>query len=160
LGIPDRFYAHKVSPGAAERLGAFSHLFEGDDIAPRARQIVARWNDGRFVRLGKTDGEFLDELLAQLRQQLDSVAGRRVVAAIHHLPFRQLLPPNHNSQWDFAKAYLGSEKIGQLLLQYPSVSHVFCGHSHFPAQVQVEHIQAINIGSGYSHKTFWAGEIA
>ena len=52
LGIPKRFYAAKVSPGAAERFSQFMDLFEQtDDILPIAREIVARWNDGKFVKL-------------------------------------------------------------------------------------------------------------
>ena len=71
-----------------------------------------------------------------------------------HLPFAQLLPPPHSAQWDFAKAYLGSSKIGELLLKYPQISHAYCGHSHFPVETQVGHIKAINVGSGYRTKRF------
>ena len=39
LEIPQRFYAAKISPGAAEHLTEFSHLL-GDDVPPHARQIV------------------------------------------------------------------------------------------------------------------------
>jgi predicted phosphodiesterase len=156
LGIPLRFYAHKVSPGAAARVDQFAHLLERtDDIPPHAREIVARWNDGRYVKLHRSDEQFLDELLTELQQDLEALRQvRTVIAAIHHLPFPQLLPPSHTAQWDFAKAYLGSAKIGDLLLQYPNLHHLYCGHSHFPAQAQIAHIQAINIGSGYRRKRF------
>ena len=52
-----------------------------------------------------------------------------------------------------AKAYLGSDKLGDLIRQYPNVSQVFCGHSHFPAQATIDHLRATNIGSSYRHKT-------
>ena len=156
LGIPKRFYEQKVSPGAAERLPQFASLFErSDDIPPHARDIVARWNDGKFVKLNCSDEEFLDELIGELRAQLDELRSvPRVIAAIHHLPFRALLPPSHSAQWDFAKAYLGSEKMGQLLLEYPNVKDVFCGHSHFRAEATTGQIRAVNIGSGYRAKRF------
>lgn len=156
LGIPRRFYVRKVSPGVAARLGEYADLMDpSDDVGPVAREIIARWNDGRFVKLHRSDEAFLDELLEVLRSQLDSVRGvPTVVAAVHHLPFRELLPPSHNVQWDFAKAYLGSERIGRLLLQFPNVRHLLCGHSHFPARATVGHVDAINIGSGYRWKTF------
>ena len=156
LGIPDRFYRQKISPGAAERFDELGHLFDPrDDIAPPAMQIVARWNDGRYVHLGRSDEAFLNELLTTLAAQLDALSScPRVIAAVHHLPFHELLPPSHSGQWDFAKAYLGSEKIGDLLLRYPNVREVFCGHSHFPAEANVGHIRAVNIGSGYRNKTF------
>jgi predicted phosphodiesterase len=155
LEIPKRFYEAKVSPGAAERLEDFHALFEdSSDITEHARSIVARWNDGKFVKLHRSDEAFLDELLDQLRLQLDALrARRRVLAMIHHLPFGELLPPPRSGQWDFAKAFLGSRKIGKLLMQYPNVSDVFCGHSHFAAEARVGHINAVNPGCGYRHKT-------
>ena len=156
LGIPPRFYRRKVSPGAATRLEEFAELLtDRSDIAPHALEIVARWNDGRYVALGRSDQEFLHELLDRLERQLASLSHiKTIVAAIHHLPFRALLPPPHSWQWDFAKAYLGSEAIGNVLLKYPNVRHVFCGHSHFPAETTIAHLHATNIGSGYRVKTF------
>jgi hypothetical protein len=154
LGIPNRFYEAKISPGAAERFEEHAGLFSRrDDISRRAREVMARWNDGRFVTLHRTDEQFLDELLAQLRSQLDSLRDHpRVIAAIHQLPFRELLPPPRTAQWDFAKAYLGSERIGELLLEYENVRQVFCGHSHFPAEAQIKQIHAKNTGCGYHRK--------
>ena len=82
--------------------------------------------------------------------------GRHVIAAVHHVPFRELLPPSHNAQWDFARAYLGSERMGQLLLQHENVRTVVCGHSHFGAEATLDaaRVSAINIGSGYRVKKF------
>lgn len=161
LGIPRRFYAAKVSPGAAGRLPEHAPLLEqADDIAPHAREIVARWNDGRHVKLHRSDEAFVGELCETLRRQLQALAeAGEIIAAVHHLPFAQLLPPSRSAQWDFAKAYLGSEKLGQLLLQFPNVTRVLCGHSHFPAEATIGHIHATNIGSGYRWKTFLALDV-
>ncbi len=156
LGIPRRFYESKISPGAAERFDEHASLFDRkDDIPPSTMEIFSRWNDGRFVKLGRSDDTFLRELLDRLEVQLESLrAARRILAAIHHLPFRELLPPPRNAQWDFAKAYLGSEAVGQTLLRYPNVRHVVAGHSHFPADATIGAIRALNVGSGYRWKTF------
>ena len=161
LEIPRRFYEHKVSPGAAERLPDFAHLLApGDDLSPTARDVVARWNDGKFVKLGRPDPAFLDELLAGLERSLQSVSSaRHVVAAIHHLPFAELLPPPRSPQWDFAKAYLGSPRLGELLLRHPNVHHMLCGHSHMAVEAKVGTIHAINIGSSYRWKTYRLLEI-
>lgn len=156
LHIPRRFYEHKLSPGAAQRLGEYARLLEEtDDIPPAARDVVARWNDGKFVKLHRSDEAFLGELLDRLSAQLDQLrAVPTVVAAVHHLPFAELLPPPRNPQWDFVKAFLGSPKIGDLLRQHDNVRHVVCGHSHFPAEATIGRIHAVNIGSGYRWKTF------
>ncbi|HTL28272.1 MAG TPA: metallophosphoesterase [Tepidisphaeraceae bacterium] len=156
LGIPKRFYAAKISPGAAERDPDFAPLFETrDDLTTEAMNVVARWNDGRFVKLHRGDETFVDELIGNLSSQLAALRDkRRILTAIHHLPFAELLPPPHSAQWDFAKAYLGSARIGELLLKHPQVSHLYCGHSHFPARARVKHIDAINVGSGYRAKRF------
>ena len=156
LGIPRRFYEAKISPGAAERFTQFQSLFETtDDILPIAREVVARWNDGKFVKLHRSDDAFLQEILDSLERQLVSLSSmKRVIACVHHLPFRDLLPPPHSAQWDFAKAFLGSQRIGQLLLAYANVKDVFCGHSHLPMAASIGSLNAVNIGSGYRWKTF------
>jgi Icc-related predicted phosphoesterase len=154
LGIPARFYREKISPGAAAHVGGFAHLFDpSDDISPHARQIVARWNDGKFIRTDKSDFDFLDWMLQKLESHLATLRDKRqIIAAIHHLPFEELLPPSHSAQWDFAKAYLGSKLIGELLLKFDNITHAYCGHSHFATDAMVRHIHAINIGSGYREK--------
>jgi predicted phosphohydrolase len=157
LGIPLRFYRRKVSPGAAARLSEeYAELLtDTGDVPAHAMEIVARWNDGGHVTLGRSDEEVLDELLARLDQQLASLAhAKTIVAAIHHLPFKELLPPSHMAQWDFAKAYLGSDALGKCLISYPNVRHAYCGHSHFPCEATIGHVHAINIGSGYRIKAF------
>lgn len=156
LGIPRRFYQSKISPGAAGRFSEFAGLFvPSDDIPPASRKVVARWNDGKFVKLHRSDEAFLDELLQRMEWQLTAAAGaRRVIAAVHHVPFHELLPPTRGAQWDFARAYLGSPRLGELLSRSANVSHVLCGHSHFAAEAHIGPIHAINIGSGYRYKTF------
>jgi hypothetical protein len=156
LGIPRRFYAEKVSPGVAVRLEEYAHLNAGaDDVSPAAREVVARWNDGRFVKLGRSDEAFLTERLDRLDAQLRSLeSSKTVVAAIHHVPFHELLPPARGAQWDFARAYLGSDRIGKVLTGFPNVTHALCGHSHFPAEARVGPVRAVNVGSGYRWKTW------
>jgi Icc-related predicted phosphoesterase len=156
LKIPARFYAAKVSPGAAERFSEFAPLFaRSDAIAPEAMQIVARWNDGRFAKLGRSDAFFLDELLEAMERQLNAVSHvPRVAVATHCVPLAELLPPTGRAQWDFARAYLGSQRTGDLIRRFSNVRQILCGHSHFPVEARVGDIQAINIGSGYREKIY------
>lgn len=156
LRIPERFYEAKISPGAAERVPALANLMTAD-IPPAARRVVARWNDGKFVKLGRSDEAFLSELLDGLERSLEAVKrSAHVVAGIHHLPFAELLPGPRIPQWDFAKAYLGSGRIGEVLARYTNVRHVLCGHSHLALEAKIGPIHAINIGSGYRWKTYRA----
>ena len=151
LGVPERFYEAKTSPGAAERLSEWSHLL-GDDVSDAAREIVVRWNDGRHVSLGRSDVQFLDERLDGLRRSLARVTASRVVAAVHHVPLAELLPPRRAPAFDFVRAYFGSPRIGELLLADSRVTHVLCGHTHSTADVRINGVRCVNIGSTYTQK--------
>ena len=151
LGVPERFYETKVSPGAAQRLAEWTSLL-GDDVPASAAEIVVRWSDGKHVSLGRSDAAFLAERLDQLRRSLASVTAERVVAAVHHVPLRELLPPRVNPTLDFVRAYFGSPRIGELLLADSRVSHVLCGHTHSQADVTLDGVRCVNIGSTYTQK--------
>jgi predicted phosphodiesterase len=160
LAIPARFYQAKMSPGAAEYLRREDLLAERSDLTPDALELVARWNDGKFVKLHRSDKSFLEECLARLTAHLEKVAALpRVLVATHHVPFRELLPPMRYNQVEFAKAYLGSERLGELIRRFMNVREVFCGHSHFAAEAKISDIRAVNIGSSYRHKTFETVEL-
>lgn len=154
LAIPRRFYEAKVSPGAAARLEEHEHLVAGHaDVQEHHLEIVARWNDGKHVKLHRADELFLEQRLEELARSLEQVRdASHVIAAVHHVPHAALLPPRRGGSWDFAWAYLGSGRIGDLLLKHANVSHVLCGHSHFPLCHQVNGTTFINIGSGYRQK--------
>jgi hypothetical protein len=167
LGIPRRFYEHKVSPAAAERFAEFAHLLDRtDDVSPAGREVAARWNDGRHVKLHRTDEQFLAERLAVLAADLDRLQARpdvrAIVVGVHHVPFAELMPPKPTtvSSRAFAGGFLGSPAIGDLLLRYPKVVRVYCGHSHLSAEATVGHVRAVNLGSGYRAKTFVEVETA
>lgn len=154
LGIPRRFYEAKVSPGAAARLEEYAHLVTGaTDVQEHHLEIVARWNDGRHVKLHRSDELFLQQRLDELEQSLRQVGdAAQVIAAVHHVPHGEMLPPRRGGSWDFAWAYLGSQRIGEALLRHRNVSHIICGHSHFRHQHRINGVQMINIGSGYRQK--------
>jgi 3',5'-cyclic AMP phosphodiesterase CpdA len=156
LGVPRRFYEQKISPGVAEHYHRFAHLLrDRSDVLPAAMQVVARWNDGKFVKLHQPDEAFLEGRLRQLEADLDQTrSARTVLAATHHLPFRELLPPPKSAQWDFAKAYLGSDRIGQVLVRFANVRLAVCGHSHYAAEARVGELQVASLGSGYRIKLY------
>ena len=156
LEIPHAFYAAKASPGAVLYAKEPAELLDAAaQASPRATELVARWNDGKFVRLGVGDVEVVARECERLLMSLEALAGARsILVATHTVPFAELLPPHHGGQWDFARAYLGSPRLGELIARFANVSHAVCGHSHVPAEARIEHIRAINVGSGYREKRF------
>lgn len=156
LEIPRVFYEAKVSPGAVIYSGEPVALLEQARAGSRATQeLVARWNDGKFVHLGASDGEIVSRECDAIERSLKAVAhARSALVATHTVPFAELLPPHHGGQWDFVRAYLGSPRLGETIAWFENVCHVVCGHSHFAAEATIGHIRATNIGSGYRAKRF------
>ena len=152
LQIPREFYAVKASPGAVLYSGQPAELVEAARQAG-SPSLVARWNDGKFVHLGRPDEAVVERECEQLARSLALLReARSILVATHTVPFAELLPPHHGGQWDFARAYLGSPRLGETIGRFGNVSHVVCGHSHFAAEARVGNIRAINVGSGYRAK--------
>ncbi|HRK31057.1 MAG TPA: metallophosphoesterase [Tepidisphaeraceae bacterium] len=154
LEIARRFYEAKISPGAVNRLPEFGNLILGEET-DASLAIVGRWNDGKYVSLRQSDEAFLAGRIPSLRAQLSQLAKLpQILAAVHHVPFEALLPPRRGAQWDFARAYLGSGAMGDMIVGFENVQTVLCGHSHWPMEVTIGRARAINIGSGYRAKRF------
>ena len=158
LGIPLEFYRAKVSPGAAAYLGGYEDLLAVHEAAltPALRSLGMRWMDGQHVRLPIDDEAFVAQLADRLAAQLDELCRRvdRIAVFMHHLPFAELVPSGRPSRLAFAAAYMGSPRLGQVLLDCPALRTVYCGHSHWPARCRVGHVEAINIGSTYVEKRY------
>lgn len=156
LGIPVDFYRTKLSPGAARYMGDFEHLLSQHEniLTQEHMSLGVRWMDGFHVRLGMSDEDFLDMLLVKLECQLEEIShsADRILAFIHHLPFRELVPNARPPRFAFAAAYLGATKIGSLLQKFEKVTDVFCGHSHWPAQHTAGRINARAMGNTYLEK--------
>lgn len=157
LEIPLRFYQHKIAPGAAAQLDAYRHLFdEADDIPPGAREIGTRWMDGKHVKLPMGDVAFTHALAEKLRRHLEQAADAadRIVACIHHVPFAELVPHSVIPNWEFANAFMGSELLGEVLLDFPKVDYMFCGHSHRSLRCRKGLMRCMSIGSTYREKRY------
>ncbi|MBN1490295.1 MAG: metallophosphoesterase [Phycisphaerae bacterium] len=157
LGIPIRFYERKVGPGAAARMDEHRHLVEGhDDLPASALEVTTRWMDGVFVRLPMMDHEFTRRLCDQLAGQLRAVEPQvdQIVVGMHHVPFASMVKGSGRPSYDFANAFMGSTRFGDLLLASPKVRHMVCGHSHNRQHVQCGHIACVNVGSTYLSKRY------
>lgn len=157
MGIPLRFYQHKIAPGAVTRYDELQHLLAfQDDISPGALDITTRWMDGVRVRMAMNDTEFTHYLADRLRGQIEQVQDRadHVVAAIHTLPFFDLVPHSILPNLEFATAFLGSELIGEVLLDFPKIRHALCGHSHRHKVCRKGRLTCTAIGSTYKEKRY------
>lgn len=131
LGVPAAEYARKTKPG------------------------VGTWMDLNFINWSYSDAEFTDLCVRTLSRHYRDVEGRadRVVAILHHLPFRELLYGETGDEaLEFCRAYMGSERLGRLLLDWPALRYCVCGHRHGPDSVRKEGLRAYVAGSGYRTK--------
>jgi hypothetical protein len=142
-------------------IGWYDYSFRDPDLGVPLRQYEAKelpgvctWNDGRFVRWDVTDAEFTDRCLRRLLHHYRQVEPRaeRVVAVLHHLPFRELLYGPADAAHEFSRAFMGSERFGRLLLDCPAVRYVICGHRHAPDAARFGPLQAVTVGSEYGTK--------
>lgn len=155
LGIPTAFYRAKLSPGAAKYLGRQDLLAEHEaKLTDRHMSMGVRWMDGQYVNLGMTDEEFTAQLAQTLREQLERLSAScdRIVTFLHHLPFVGLVPRDRPDRFAFAAAYLGAERLGRVLEEFPKISNVFCGHSHWRQRLRVKQMDVLAVGSTYTEK--------
>lgn len=157
LGIPLRFYEHKVSPGFARHDWRFGHLMrETDDISPQGLRANSRWMDGEMIRWELDDLRFNQLTLERLEAQLTAVEPgvRTIVAVTHHLPFAEMLKRKADPSWGFGNAFMGSVGLGETLRRHPKVRHAVFGHSHSRDARQLGAISAINVGCTYRMKRY------
>ena len=155
LGIPMPFYHAKISPGAADHLGQ-RELVEAHaaDLQDRHMSIAVRWMDGQHVKLGMSDIEFTEMLAHTLQKQMMQLSALcdRIVIFMHHLPFVELVPQNRPDCFAFTAAFMGSERLGQVLRRFPKITNVFCGHSHWRSRIRIDQMDILAIGSTYKKK--------
>jgi hypothetical protein len=163
LGIPEAFYREKISPGAARYYGGYDDLLaeHAENLTEQHFALGARWMDGWRMRLGMSDEEFLDQLLTRLERQITELNQRvrRVLAFVHHLPMRELVPRDRPDRFAFAAAYMGSGRLGELLARFEKVTDVYCGHSHWPGRARLAGMNVVNVGSTYVYKNLEVMEV-
>ena len=108
------------------------------------------WQDKRFIKWDFSDSDFLDYCIKRLKADIESIYSvvDKIVVITHHLPFSRFVPDIPDPTWGFHRAYLGSEKIGKVLLQYSKVKYSFFGHSHRNIGIQINGLWAKNVYYG------------
>jgi len=156
LGIPVPFYRAKVAPGAAAHFAEHRGLLEAHEgqVTERHLAVGSRWMDGVYVDLPVDDEAFLETVAEKLRRQLADLAGRveRIAAFLHHVPFAELIPRGRPDRFAFAAAYMGSGRLGEVLRACPCLTHVYCGHTHWPGRLRIGRLTVVNVGSTYRQK--------
>jgi 3',5'-cyclic AMP phosphodiesterase CpdA len=155
LAIPLRFYQAKIGPGRALRVSEWQHLLPPEDeLRPEHHDITFSWKDGEFVNLPMNDEEFLDLLKNRLQADLERISERseKIVTILHHLPRRELVWYRDDANWDFATAFLGSQRLGDLLKTSPNLTLCLAGHNHRSDVVKEDGVEYITIGSTYLKK--------
>jgi 3',5'-cyclic AMP phosphodiesterase CpdA len=113
-------------------------------------------NDGRFVRLAMSDGEFTGEVVSRFAAQVAELPAtvERVVAIQHHPPVRELFYPTPltNTYQRFWLAYSGNRRMQEAVLSEPRIQTVICGHTHATCAADVRGKRCLNIGGDYDFK--------
>ena len=77
------------------------------------------------------------------------------VAVTHHIGFQEMIRQKKNRDvWNFTNAFMGTEKLGEMLLKYSKVKYHVCGHAHYPSKVEKNGLVSINTGSSYRKKRY------
>ena len=157
LGVPIEFYRLKRGPGAIHQLHPKHEAdLPWDELDPRHLTITAVWNDGVYVRWDHTDETFTDHVVDRLERDIRAIEGdvRAVVCGTHHIPFGEMVVQKQDANWAFGNAFMGSRRMGEVLLAHDTVRASIFGHSHTPGRRVLAHIDAVNVGSTYRDKRF------
>ena len=115
------------------------------------------WNDVHFVRLGKSDMDYTSELNKKLERDIQKLEAdvEQIVAVTHHIGFIEMLTMREGFPGlNFCNAYMGSKRLGEMLLNHPKVKYHICGHTHDQKVVRKGSLTSINPGSTYDEKKF------
>lgn len=134
LGIPDEAYESKIYPGMTHSL----------------------WRDATRARWGESDRAFCDRQVERLAASLAAApADRPIVALVHHVPTKALLVHPRALVprfFRFVNAFLGSERLGDLLARDPRVRLVVSGHIHRRGLARKRDATFVSIGGDYRRK--------
>lgn len=131
-------------PNSAWRLIANNGWYDYSFSPQLDVEEVARWKKAYWVDAGVnqplSDLERMNLVITQVQEQLTAAkkAGKRVVFLTHFVPHRDLLwarpthfsKPRYERVYEMVNAFLGSQRLADLLEAYPNVYYTFYGHVH------------------------------
>ena len=98
---------------------------------------VARWNDGRYIKLGRSDEAFLTELIRSpsMHNLHHSPARGRSSRRFTTCRFASCYPRRiRRSGISPKRTWAPAESSVHVIEISERATHAFCGHSHFPAE--------------------------
>mgnify|MGYP000409700012 CR=1 FL=1 len=109
-----------------------------DDFREKAYGLHI-WADRDYVKLPFSDEEFTLMLLNRFEAQIKEVNNsvERMVAVLHHLPFRELVHYKLQPEWDYFSTFMGSEAFGHVVKKFDKVRLVLHGHQHNGVETMV-----------------------
>jgi len=141
----------------------YDYSFSPEEMPPRSsyeKKIFGGhiiWNDVHFIRLGKSDIDYTSELNKKLERDIQKLEAdvEQIVVVTHHIGFIEMLTMREGFPgWNFCNAYMGSKRLGDMLLNHPKVKYHICGHTHDHKVVRKGSLISINLGSTYDEKKF------
>lgn len=143
MGWYDYSFRHKkanisITHYRSKRHGDFTWM---DGVYANWQQNGKEWNDP----------EILDWVLKMAKNDITEVADfEKIIFISHHIPFENILYQHLPvTKYSFLRAYMGSEKIGELILQHPNIKYVICGHRHISIKQKIGKIQCYSNPMGY-----------
>ena len=90
------------------------------------------WADREFVKIPFSDEEFTLHLLNKFEEHIKQIYNsvEKIVAVLHHLPFRRLVKYELRPEWDYFSTFMGSESFGYIIKKYDKIKLVVHGHQH------------------------------
>lgn len=103
--------------------------FNGMQWGDRTRTAF-RGPDGRVMSDPQVARTMEDALAAQLTELEHDAQIKHVVCATHHQQYEQTVRRAGVLPWEFFNAFMGAERMGEVIDRYAKVGHVIYGHTH------------------------------
>lgn len=113
--------------------GWYDYRFsDSEEISEIKRLKRLYWYDRMIQREGD-DPEISRAVNQRLRQTLASIpAEKEIIISTHFVPRKEFIIQHTGkyARWNRLNAFLGSEELGEILLDYPNIKHIVFGHTH------------------------------
>lgn len=96
----------------------------------RKKLKIGGWNDRLFVHWNKTDQIVAQQMLDQIKKDIQSVKGREIILMTHIVTHPQFVVPLPNRIYDYYNAFLGAKSYNSLYEEYP-IKQSIMGHVHY-----------------------------